>query len=256
MTFHPLTPPLHLMKRPFRYHFLRAFIYLILRVLVKLTVVGRENLPDGDGPLILIGNHFSLVEAPLIGLHLPYDMTFFAAAELQKHPFIRLLYSTADVILVHRNQADRAALRQALEALAQGKNLLIMPEGGIDPAHRDALASGQETSANEAVNSRLSAELIPARPGSAYLATRSSARVLPIAVLGGEQVLGNLRRWRRTKVTMRIGPVFGPLQLDPALRGAARRKQLDAFGNEMMRRIAALMPPENRGPYGEIEDGN
>ena len=238
------------MKRPFRYYPLRAFIHLVIKILVKLTITGQENLPDGDEPLILIGNHFSLLEPPLIGLYLPYDMTFFAAAELQKHPFIRLLYSAADVILVHRNQADRAALRQALEALAQGKNLLIMPEGGIDPAHRDALASGQETAVNEDVNSRLSAELIPARPGSAYLATRSQAKALPIAVLGGEQVLGNLRRWRRTKVTMRIGAAFGPLQLDPSLRGVARRAQLDAFGDEMMRHIAALMPPENRGPYG------
>ncbi|MCP4423335.1 MAG: 1-acyl-sn-glycerol-3-phosphate acyltransferase [Chloroflexi bacterium] len=244
------------MKRPFLYHLLRAFVYLVLRVLIKLTIVGRENLPDGDEPLIIIGNHFSLVEGPIIGLHLPYDMTFFAAAELQKHPFIRLLYSLVDVILVHRNQADRAALRQASEALAQGKQLLIMPEGGIDPAHRDALASGQETSANETVNSRLSAELIPPRPGSAYLAVRSGARIVPVAILGGEQVLDNARRLRRTKVTMRIGPPFGPLQLDLTLRGAARRQQIDEYGHEMMRRIAALMPPENRGPYREIEDGS
>lgn len=231
------------------YHILRAFIYIMTKILIKLTITGRENLPDGDEPLILIGNHFSLLEPVLFGLYLPYDMTFFAAAELQKHPFIRLLYAAINVIPVHRGQADRAALRQALAVLAQGRHLVIMPEGGIDPAHRDALTSGQDTSGNEAINSRLSAELIPVRPGSAYLAVRSLVRIVPIAVLGGEQVLGNLRRWRQTKVLMRIGPPFGPLELDPSLRGAARREQIDAFGDEMMRHIAALMPPENRGPY-------
>ena len=237
------------MKRPFLYYILYAFIYVVTKILVKLTIVGRENLPDGDEPLILIGNHFSLLEPPLFGLYLPYDLVFFAAAELQKHPFIRLLYSAINAIPVHRGQADRAALRRALEELEQGRQVVIMPEGGIDQTYRDALAMGLDTSANEDVNSRLSAELIPPRPGSAYLAVRSGARIVPIAILGGEQVLGNLRRLRRTKVTMRIGPAFGPLHLDPARRGAARREQIDALGDEMMRHIAALMPPENRGPY-------
>jgi hypothetical protein len=61
--------------------------------------------------------------------------------------------------------------------------------------------------------------------------------------------LNNIRRWKRTKVTMHIGPAFGPLTIDPALRGPARRQQIDAYGDEMMRHIAALMPVENRGFY-------
>lgn len=238
------------MKRPFLYHILRAIIYIVTKFLVKLTIVGRENLPDGDEPLIIISNHFSLLEPPLIGLYLPYDMAFFGAAELaEENWFMRLLFAAVNIIPVHRGQVDRAALRQALETLAQGKQLVIMPEGGIDQTHRDALASGRDTSDNAGINSRLSAELIPPRPGSAYLALRSGARIVPVAILGGEQVLGNLRRLRRTKVTMWIGRPFGPLQLDPSLQGAARRQQIDAFGDDMMRHIAALLPPENRGPY-------
>jgi 1-acyl-sn-glycerol-3-phosphate acyltransferase len=111
------------------------------------------------------------------------------------------------------------------------------------------LARGEERPLTEGMNSRLSAQLIEARPGSAYLATRSQARILPIAFLGTEQILANIRRLKRTKVTMRIGPVFGPLVIDQTLRGPARRQRLDEYGDEMMRHIAALMPPENRGPY-------
>jgi 1-acyl-sn-glycerol-3-phosphate acyltransferase len=125
-----------------------------------------------------------------------------------------------------------------------------MPEGGIDPELRDTLARGEERPFTEGMNVRISAQLIEARPGSAYLATRSQARILPIAFLGTEQILANLRRLKRTKIRMHIGPVFGPLTLDSALRGPSRRQQLDAYGDEMMRHIAALMPPENRGPYG------
>ena len=50
-------------------------------------------------------------------------------------------------------------------------------------------------------------------------------------------------------MTMLIGPVFGPLVIDPALPKPERRELLDEMGHEMMRHMAALLPPENRGPY-------
>jgi 1-acyl-sn-glycerol-3-phosphate acyltransferase len=236
------------MRRAILYPILRNLVRLLLWLFIKLEISGEENL-TADRPLILIANHFSLFESPLIALHLPYNPTFFAAIELTENPFMRLLFSVIDVIYIHRNKVDRTALRQASNVLANDGCLLISPEGGIDPELRDAMASGEERPITEGMNSRLSAELIEARPGTAYLATRSQARLLPIAVLGGEKVLANARRLRRTSVTMRIGPAFGPLKIDPSLSGPARRKQIDAYGSEMMRHIAALLPLENRGPY-------
>ncbi len=99
------------------------------------------------------------------------------------------------------------------------------------------------------MNARLSAQLIQVRPGTAYLATRSPVRIQPLAILGAEQILTNMRRLKRTRVSMHIGPAFGPLSIDPSLRGPARRRQIDALGDEMMGHIAALMPPKNRGFY-------
>ena len=93
--------------------------------------------------------------------------------------------------------------------------------------------------------------MITPRPGAAYLAVRSGAPVLPTAFLGTENILPNLKRLRRTPVRMIIGPVFGPLVIDPARSKPERRAQLDEMGHEMMRHMAALMPPENRGPYRE-----
>ena len=68
--------------------------------------------------------------------------------------------------MVHRSRADREALRQATAVLEAGGRLLIMPEGGIDPELRDAMASGEERPFTEGMNSRLSAQLIEARPGA------------------------------------------------------------------------------------------
>ena len=236
------------MRRAILYPILRNLVRFLLWLFVDLEITGEENLTE-ERPLIIIANHFSLFEAPLIELHLPFKITFFAAIELEQNVLVRFLLSVVDAIMVHRSRADREALRQALDLLAAGGRLQIMPEGGIDPELRDTLARGEERPFTEGMNVRFSAQLIEARPGSAYLATRSQARILPIAILGSDQILANMRRLKRTKVSMHIGPVFGPLTLDPALRGPARRQQLDAYGDEMMHHIAALMPPENRGPY-------
>jgi 1-acyl-sn-glycerol-3-phosphate acyltransferase len=238
------------MKRIILYPILRGLVRFLLWLFIKLEISGEEHLTE-ERPLIIIGNHFSLFESPLIELHLPYKITFFAAVELEQNTFVRLLLSVVDAIMVHRSRADREALRRATAVLEAGGRLLIMPEGGIDLELRDTLARGEERPFTEGMNSRLSAQLIKARPGAAYLAARSQARILPIAFLGTEQILGNIRRLKRSKVTMRIGPVFGPLILNAALRGPARRRQLDAYGDEMMRHIAALLPPENRGPYND-----
>ena len=238
------------MRRAILYPILHNLVRFVLWLFIKLEITGEENLTE-ERPLLVICNHFSLFEPALLEVHLPFKMTFFAAVELQQNAIARLLLSVVDTILVHRSRADREALRQASAVLEAGGRLVIMPEGGIDPELRDVMASGEERPFTDGMNSRLSALLIKARPGSAYLATRSQALILPIAILGAEQVLDNIRHFKRTKVTMRIGPVFGPLILDTAHRGAARRQQLDAYGDEMMHHIAALMPPENRGPYND-----
>ena len=229
---------------------IRGFVRLLFRLALKLEIEGREHLPPG-GPLLVIANHFGLFEAPLLLIHLPYRdrVTWLAATEVQESRILKALVRLYHIIPVWRGQPDRKALHAALDWLAGGGVVGIMPEGGVDPELRQFTTAGLQTGLHGGVNSRLSAQLITPRPGAAYLAVRSGAPVLPVAFLGVEQVLGNLRRLRRTRVRMIVGPVFGPLSIDHALPKPARRVQLDEMGHEMMRHLAALLPPENRGPY-------
>ena len=229
---------------------IRGFVRALFRIFLKLEIEGWEHLPPG-GPLIVIGNHFSIYEAPLLLTFLPYGdrLTWLAATELQRSAVLKYLIRLYNIIPVWRGQPDRKALHAALDWLAAGGVVGIMPEGGVDPELRQFTTAGVQTGLHGGVNSRLSAQLITPRPGAAYLAVRSGAPVLPVAFLGVEQVLGNLRRLRRTRVRMIVGPVFGPLSIDHALPKPARRVQLDEMGHEMMRHLAALLPPENRGPY-------
>lgn len=230
--------------------FLRALARFIARIALRLDIQGWENLPPG-GPLIVISNHFSIYEAPLLLAFLPYGdrMTFIAAEEVREARIIDWLVDLFGLITIWRGQPDRQALRSAFTFLEEGGVVGIMPEGGVDPGLRTMTTAGVQTGLRGGTSVRATPELIPARPGVAYLATRSGAPVLPIAFVGAEAIESNLRRLRRTPLIMRIGPAFGPYVPDPALSRAERRVELDEFGDDMMRHLAAQLPPENRGAY-------
>ena len=91
--------------------------------------------------------------------------------------------------------------------------------------------------------------LRPARPGAAFLATRTDARILPVGLYGFTEVFPCLGRFSRARVTIHIGKPFGPLTANGS--GRERRKQLDEIGHKIMRSIAELLPPELRGAYSE-----
>lgn len=218
---------------------------------VKLTITGQEHLPDpAAGPLLIIFNHFSWYDAPLLATHFPLPARFMAARELQRRLFFRLCLRAFGAIPIWRGQVDRTALQTALAALQAHQPVAIFPEGGVDPAMTATIAQGVQILDSRGHISRQPAGLIAARPGVAFLAVHSQARILPVAVWGTQHLETNLRYpWRRTPVTMRIGPAFGPLTVTEERRGPARRAQLDALGDVMMRRLAALMPAEHRGIY-------
>ena len=217
--------------------------------MLKIKVEGRENLPPTGEPLIIVCNHFSWFEAPLLYGLLPYDIIYLGSAEVWEHPIGKILAKAFKAIPIHRGRPERDALKQSLQVLKEGGVLGIFPEAGIDPELRDLTDAGQSIIDVKGQRSRIPPRLISARPGAAYFAIRSGVKVLPTAVLNGEYILSNLRKLKRTPVTLIIGQPFGPLSVDKALKGSAKRDAIDDLGDEMMCHIAQLLPPEQRGPY-------
>jgi 1-acyl-sn-glycerol-3-phosphate acyltransferase len=147
---------------------------------------------------------------------------------------------------------DRNALRLSLDGLKRGLILGIFPEGGMNPDNRERIARGEQIPEIRGHASRRSGALVRGRSGSALLAVQSQAYILPVAIIGSEKILDNLPHFRRTPICFRIGPVFGPLEMDEEARGPERRAQLDRLTDEMMIHIAALFPKERRGPYANL----
>lgn len=243
------------MAEAFFYVFRRILVfigYLVSRLLLRLTVIGWENLPK-EGSLIVISNHFSWFDAPLLTAVLPFQPAFLIATESQKRWFVRFFTYVFEGIPIWRGQVDRGALRKALDVLHKGGVLGIFPEGGIDPEMAQVVARGETVDSIYDHASRHSAQLTRPRMGTALLAVKSQARILPIGLLGTEKIFGNLLRFRRTDVTVLIGQPFGPLTLDQELHGKAKRQRLRKLADMIMQRIAALFPPEHRGPYRKKE---
>jgi len=203
---------------------LRALGRAALGVLTRIEVTGTENLPQ-SGPLLVVANHFSFIDPVAVIRATPWPLEFLGGTHLPNAPYwatwIPRLWGYYPV---RRGTASRRGLRAAEEVLNQGGVLGVFPEAGS-----------------------WASVLRPARPGTAFLATRTKARLLPIGLDGFTDVFPALREGRRARVSVRIGKPFGPFRATG--RGRHRRAQLEKVGREIMQRIAELLPAERRGHF-------
>ena len=185
----------------------RAVGSRLARALFRVRVEGVEHVP-GSGPVLLAGNHSGFVDGPLVFLLAPRPAALLAKAEIFLGPFAALFRGLGQ-IPVHRGAPDRAALKQGLAVLADGGALGVFPEG-----------------------TRGSGEFDTITDGLAYLALRSGAPVVPIAVLGTQDAWPKGNRPPRLRAPVRI--VFGPA-VPVSVAGDPRARRTVAEAAEQLR---------------------
>lgn len=197
------------------YTFAVVGLNVLLRLLTRFEVVGREHIPPA-GPLVVVANHTHFIDPPVVGATLGRKVLLMAKRELFRAPVVGWMVRHYDAFPVRRGEADRQALRWARQAIEMGQVVGMFPEG---------------TRSRNGV-------MREAFPGAALIALRSGAPVLPVGIDGTDRVFPSLRRLRRPRVRVVYGPTFS-LHSDDRV-GATE---------EMMRRIAELLPEWRRGPY-------
>lgn len=196
-------------------------------IMCRIDAPNLDNVPQ-QGPLIVYSNHTGQIEVPVFYSHLqPRPMTGIAKTETWDGWFLRWIFNLWGAIPIRRGEADIEAMRKSLEALKAGRILAIAPEGTRNKNGR----------------------LIRAHPGIVTLALRSGAPLLPVAHWGGEIFLSNLKRLKRTDFHIRVGESF---KLEPGNQRVTKEIRQQMV-DEMMYRLAALIPEAYRGAYSNFE---
>ena len=208
----------------------RAFgRFVLFPLLFDMHVRGVEHVPS-DGPLILASNHVSNFDPILLGTYVPRTTAFVAKEELYRVAPMALLWHLWGAVLVRRDGLDMRPLRMLLRILSEGGTVGMFPEG--------TRSRGQG--------------LQRPLPGAAYLAVKSGVPILPVAVWGADDLDLKRRMVRgRPRVDIRVGQVMAPEV--PA--GRLTREVLDQVGEDVMWRIAALLPERLRGAYAASSAG-
>ena len=209
------------------YSLIRFFGRLLVRLVTRIEVSGIERLP-ATGAYIATGNHLGVLD-PILVYHLldRRDIIMLVAEKYRRYAMARWLVKSADAIYVERFSSDFAVMRQVLERLKRGWAMIIAPEG-----------TRSKTGG-----------LLRGRSGAAYLAAKSGAPVLPVGVIGTEDkaMLAYLKRFRRAPVKIIVGEAYTL----PPLPKEGRDQVLQQYTDEIMCRIAALLPKDYRGVYAD-----
>lgn len=207
--------------------FVTTAMKLGLRVLCRVDAQSIKEV-QARGPLIVYSNHTGSIEIPLIfGELYPRPISGWAKIESWDNWFLNWIFSLWNIIPIRRGEADMHALKKALQALKQGMLFGVAPEGTRNKTGK----------------------LIRAKPGVVVLATMANAPLIPVANWGGENFLANLKKFRRTDFHIRVGKPFKiethGVKITPEMR--------QEIADEMMYRLAELLPEEYRGEYSDLE---
>lgn len=169
---------------------------------IDLEVRGKENLPHGEA-CVVMANHQSFYDIPVLIRAIPDPMTFVAKAELFQVPVFGRAMETAGIVKVDRKDRSQsvASLHSAVQQLRSGRHIYIAPEG---TRSKDG-------------------KLGPFKSGGFRMALEAGARILPVAIDGTRHVLPSRKLIVQTghHVTVTLLP-----PIDPGKYGVERRKEL------------------------------
>jgi 1-acyl-sn-glycerol-3-phosphate acyltransferase len=210
-----------------RLKFTRFLIRFLLRLLTHVEVRGKENIPTSNN-FIVAANHIGLVDA-----FLPFyiidntNLVLLVGEKWEKMWIMRWLGRGLNFLFVDRFNPDLKAIREVIARMKNGEALVITPEG---------------------TRSKVG-YLIEGKQGVSYLAAKMGFPITPVGISGSfdSDFFDQLKRLKRPHITVTVGPAFSlpPLPTE----AQSRDETLKADTDEIMCRIAALLPPEQRGFY-------
>ena len=193
-----------------------------LRLFGDWQVEGRECVPP-KGPLLVVSNHQSNMDPPILSASIPRRITFMAKRGLFHNPVASYFLKAYGAFPLNQNGGDLAAIQRSIQLLSRDAAMVIFPEGTRSPrAMRKAI------------------------PGIALVALRSGAPILPVGITGTERIGPP---WQVAIPTGEFRVKIGQPFSIPPMEGRVGREQLEAITTMIMERVADLLPECYRGVY-------
>jgi len=203
---------------------LRWILYAAVHSIAFIDIKGREFIPR-EGPFIVVANHFTIWEPPLMVYTIPQPLTILAAGDLNwplTQAWALWLYG---YIPTNREAFKPSTIREAKKALQSDSALGIFPEAGMSPNF----------------------QLQPGKPGAVYLSDLAGCKILPVGFSGYEHPEKYWKNLHRARYRIRIGQPFGPYNLSDDTD--MKKMEMQEYSHDIMRHIAALLPKHWRGYY-------
>lgn len=198
------------------YLFIRGTFRRFFRFYGTWNVVGRDYLPT-EGPGIVISNHCSYLDPPLMGCAVPRPIAYMAKQELFRVPVLSWVCRKLESYPVRQNTVDREALRETYKRLQENWLIGIFPEG-----HRSE-----------------DARLHPFEPGIGMIALHSKAPVIPCAFTGTYQMMPpHSKTLRRSHIEVHFGPA---LDLDDVYAMDDRKAAMAEVQRRGFEAVSALL---------------
>lgn len=202
---------------------LQKIIRFLIRTLTVTEYQGTEHIPLSGGA-IFATNHMSRLDIPVLFVNpVRTDVTALVADKYKRYSFFKWFNQTAGGIWLDRDKADFTAFRVAADVLKSGRPLGIAPEGTRSTTQ----------------------QLLEGKSGTVLLAVRTGAPIVPVGIAGSESAMKKLVSFRRPHMIARFGPPF----VVPPLSRENRDEELKLATEEVMCRIAALLPEQYWGFY-------
>ena len=201
------------------FYFIRAVLKTVFSICTRLRVNGLENIPQ-TCPLIIVPNHMTYAEPQLIGIVVKRKMRFATIKGFFHNKIVKIIMQSLGCFPVYQGVADRKTIRLMEQYIKDGFVLVIFPEG----------------------TRRLKTELMPALNGTALIARRTGALILPLGISGTEKMQGWNWALKRPKITVNFGKSFHL----PSNNDRLTRAEATTF---IMEHITDLLPVEYHGVY-------
>ncbi len=175
------------------------------------------------GPLLIVSNHVSFFDPPLVGITFPEDICFLARHTLYSNPVARWMFPRLNVVPVNQEKAEVAPLKTVIRLLKDKKRVLVFPEGSRSP----------------------DGHLHKGEAGAGFIIGKTLCPVIPIRIFGAYECLPiGESRIKRRPITIVVGE---PLHFTAA-DFASGKDAYKAASQRCMDAIAQLECPPERLP--------